>query len=317
MGAVHLSVSDLDRSIAYYESAIGLRVHSRDGDRAALGTGGEDLLVLTARPGARPANGFCGLFHFALLVPERTDLARFLLHAASEKVALTGLSDHFVSEAIYLRDPDAHGIEIYWDRPRELWEGQVGQRLTTQPLDTHDLVRGVDAAAFDGLAGGTVMGHVHLRVADVPATNAFYAGVLGFGVMAALGDQATFLSAGGYHHHLGAQHLGERRAPARPGGHGAAGARDDRAARRGRARRAWPSRPSAPASCRSRSRTAASASTIRPGTRSRSSLSARSGEAPGAGPPARCRTRGRRGSARATRPGLRRAAPRPRRTVRA
>jgi catechol 2,3-dioxygenase len=203
MGAVHLSVSDLGRSIAYYESAIGLRVHSSDGDRAALGTGGDDLLVLTAQPGARPATGLCGLFHFALLVPERTDLARFLLHAASEKVALTGLSDHFVSEAIYLRDPDAHGIEIYWDRPRELWEGQVGQRLTTLPLDTRDLVRGVDAATFDGLAGGTVMGHVHLRVANVPATTAFYAGALGFGVMAAMGDQATFLSAGGYHHHVG------------------------------------------------------------------------------------------------------------------
>jgi catechol 2,3-dioxygenase len=203
MGAVHLSVSDLGRSIAYYESAIGLRVHSSDGDRAALGTGGEDLLVLTAVPGARPATGFCGLYHFALLLPEREDLARFLLHAASEQVPLTGLSDHFVSEAIYLRDPDAHGIEIYWDRPRELWEGQVAQRLTTLPLDTHDLVRGVDGS-FDGLAHGTVMGHVHLQVADVPATNAFYAGALGFGVMAALGEQATFLSAGGYHHHLGA-----------------------------------------------------------------------------------------------------------------
>jgi catechol 2,3-dioxygenase len=204
MGAVHLSVSDLGRSIAYYESAIGLRVHSRDAERVALGTGGADLLVLTERPGAQPATGFSGLFHFALLVPERADLARFLLHAASDQVPLTGLSDHFVSEAIYLRDPDAHGIEIYWDRPRELWEGQVAQRLTTEALDTRDLVRGVDASGFDGLAGGTIMGHVHLRVANVPATKAFYADVLGFGVMAAMGDQATFLSAGGYHHHLGA-----------------------------------------------------------------------------------------------------------------
>src|SRR3954454_14694940 len=171
MGAVHLSVSDLGRSIAYYESVIGLLVHSRDAGRAALGTGGEDLLVLSERPGARPATGFCGLFHFALLVPERADLARFLLHAASERVQLTGLSDHFVSEAIYLRDPDAHRIEIYWDRPRELWDGQVAQRLTTLPLDTGDLVRGVEGV-FDGLARGTVMGHVHLQVADVEATKA-------------------------------------------------------------------------------------------------------------------------------------------------
>ena len=131
MGAVHLSVSDLARSIDYYESAIGLRVHSRDGDRAALGTGGEDLLVLTEKPGAQPANEFCGLFHFALLLPERADLAHFLMHAANEQVPLTGLSDHYVSEALYLRDPDGHGIEIYWDRSRELWEGDVAQRLTT------------------------------------------------------------------------------------------------------------------------------------------------------------------------------------------
>ena len=204
MGAVHLSVSDLSRSIDYYESAIGLRVHSRDGDRAALGTGGEDLLVLTGKPGAQPANEFCGLFHFALLLPERADLAQFLMHAANEQVPLTGLSDHYVSEALYLRDPDGHGIEIYWDRSRELWEGQVTQRLTTEPLDVNDLVRGVEPVAFDGLAAGTVMGHVHLQVADVAATNAFYADVLGFNVMASLGKQATFLSAGGYHHHVGA-----------------------------------------------------------------------------------------------------------------
>jgi catechol 2,3-dioxygenase len=203
MGAVHLSVSDLERSIAYYESVVGLQEHARYFDRAALGTGGEDLLVLREHAGARPADGFCGLFHFALLVPERVDLARWLLHAVREQVQVTGLSDHFVSEAIYLRDPDAHGIEIYWDRPRELWEGQVGRRLTTEPLDVHDLVSGVEASSFDGLAGGTAMGHVHLRVAEVAATNAFYSGLLGFDVMASLGNQATFLSAGGYHHHLG------------------------------------------------------------------------------------------------------------------
>src|SRR6185503_5300279 len=122
MGAVHLSVADLGRSIDYYESAIGLRVHDRDGAGAALGTGGEDLLVLREEPGARPARGSAGLYHFALLVPERADLARWLAHAARERVPLVGLSDHFVSEALYLRDPDHHGIEIYWDRPREHWE---------------------------------------------------------------------------------------------------------------------------------------------------------------------------------------------------
>jgi catechol 2,3-dioxygenase len=206
MGAVHLTVSDLERSLAYYEQQIGLGVHERDGGRARLGTGGEDLLVLTEEPGARPATGYSGLFHFALLVPERIDLARWLAHAARDHVPLSGLSDHFVSEAIYLSDPDGHGIEIYADRPRELWEGQVGTRLTTLPLDTNDLLATLEdplAEPFDSLADGTVMGHVHLSVADVGETVAYYRDVAGFGLMAQLADQAAFLSAGGYHHHLG------------------------------------------------------------------------------------------------------------------
>jgi len=207
MGAVHLTVADLDRSLAYYESQIGLRVHAREDGHARLGTGGEDLLVLTEEPGAKPADGYSGLFHFALLVPERIDLARWLAHAARDRVALSGLSDHYVSEAIYLRDPDHHGIEIYADRSRELWEGQVGLRLTTLPLDTNDLLSTLEdplSEPFDGLAGGTVMGHVHLCVSDVEQAVDYYRDRVGFGLMAQLGDQAAFLSAGGYHHHLGA-----------------------------------------------------------------------------------------------------------------
>jgi catechol 2,3-dioxygenase len=207
MGPVHLGVADLDRSVAYYESAIGLREHERDGDRATLGAGDGDLLVLFEVPGARPARRHTGLYHFALLVPERVDLARFLAHAARDRVSLVGLSDHFVSEAIYLSDPDEHGIEVYWDRPRDVWEGRVGQTLTTLPLDVDDVLREVGDPAradFDGLAAGTVMGHVHLRVADVPAAVGFYRDALGFALMAQLGQQAAFLGAGGYHHHIGA-----------------------------------------------------------------------------------------------------------------
>ncbi len=207
MGAVHLTVADLDRSIAYYETQIGLRVRERDGGQASLGTGGEDLLVLTEQPGATPADGYSGLFHFALLVPERIDLARWLAHAARDRVALAGVSDHFVSEAIYLRDPDHHGIEIYADRPRELWEGEVDRRMTTLPLDTNDLLALLDeplTEPFEALAGGTVMGHVHLCVSDVDVSVAYYRDVIGMGLMAQLGEQAAFLSAGGYHHHLGA-----------------------------------------------------------------------------------------------------------------
>jgi catechol 2,3-dioxygenase len=222
VGAVHLSVADLARSIAYYESAIGLRVHERADGRAALGTGGEDLLVLREEPGARPSRGYAGLYHFALLVPERADLARWLAHAAREQVPLVGMSDHFVSEAIYLSDPDEHGIEVYWDRPREVWEGQVAERMTTLPLDVGDLFGAIGdprTEPFDALAGGTVMGHVHLRVTEIPATAAFYCDALGFGLMAAFGAQAAFMSAGGYHHHLGANTWESRGRGQAPPGH--------------------------------------------------------------------------------------------------
>jgi catechol 2,3-dioxygenase len=206
LGAVHLGVADLARSLRYYGDTIGLEVRDRAAEAVTLGTD-RDLLVLHQRPGARPADGYCGLYHFALLVPDRAGLARWLAHAARDRVELTGLSDHFVSEAIYLRDPDHHGIEIYWDRPRAMWEGQVAERMTTMRLDTDDLLATLDDPAhepFDGLPAGTTMGHVHLRVADIADTVAFYRDVIGLGMMAQLGAQAAFLSAGGYHHHIGA-----------------------------------------------------------------------------------------------------------------
>ncbi|HEY6962679.1 MAG TPA: VOC family protein [Gaiellaceae bacterium] len=215
MGEVHLTVADLDRSLAYYERQIGLRVHAHENGTARLGAGGQDLLVLTEQPGARPADGYSGLFHFALLVPSRADLADWLAHAAHDGVELTGLSDHYVSEAIYLRDPDHHGIEVYADRPRELWEGKVRDRMTTMPLDTGDLLREAPGGSFGGLAEGTTMGHVHLCVADVADARAFYE-ELGFDLMAQLGDQAVFLSDGGYHHHLGANTWQSRGAPYAP-----------------------------------------------------------------------------------------------------
>jgi catechol 2,3-dioxygenase len=207
VGTVQLTVSDLERSVGYYENAIGLSVRERVGDRAMLGAGGEDLLVLVEQVGARPARGHCGLYHFALLLPYRADLARWLAHAARDRVPLVGLADHYISEAVYLSDPDDHGIEIYWDRPRELWEGRVAERMTTLPLDTSSLFGELSDPAskpFGRLPPGTVMGHVHLCVADIPQTIAFYRDVLGFALMASLGGQAAFLSAGGYHHHLGA-----------------------------------------------------------------------------------------------------------------
>jgi catechol 2,3-dioxygenase len=207
MGPVHLTVADLGRSLEYYTGAIGLETIERGAGRARLGSGGRELLVLVEEPGAGSSDRFTGLYHFALLVPDRADLARWLAHAARDEVSLTGLSDHAVSEAIYLRDPDRHGIEIYADRPREQWEGRVGERMTTLPLDVASLLGELDdpaTAPFDGLAAGTIVGHVHLKVAEIPAAVEFYRDVIGFGLIAALHAQAAFLSAGGYHHHLGA-----------------------------------------------------------------------------------------------------------------
>jgi catechol 2,3-dioxygenase len=205
MGPVELTVSDLERSLDYYRDAIGLGVREQGAGRASLG-GDSDLLVLEEVPGAQPAPRNTGLFHFALLVPERRDLATWLAHAIREEVPLTGVSDHFVSEALYLTDPDEHGIEIYADRPREVWEGQVA-RMTTEPLDLENLLGELadpETEPFEGLPGGTVMGHVHLQVAEIPETLRFYRDLLGFDLMASYGSQAAFLSAGGYHHHLGA-----------------------------------------------------------------------------------------------------------------
>jgi catechol 2,3-dioxygenase len=221
MGPVHLTVADLDRSLGYYEQALGLAVLARDGGEASVGAGGTELLVLAETPGAPPAAGHTGLYHFALLVPERADLARWLAHAARSRVALTGLSDHFVSEAIYLSDPDGHGIEVYWDRPREVWEGIVAERMTTLPLDVDGLLGVLEdprAAPFDGLPAGTTMGHVHFKVAAIPDTVAFYRDGLGFGLMASFGRQAAFLGAAGYHHHVGANTWESAGAPPPPPG---------------------------------------------------------------------------------------------------
>jgi len=221
VGPVHLTVSDLDRSRAYYRDAIGLETLDDAEGRMSLGAGDTELLVLTELPGARPAPHATGLFHYALLLPDRPSLARWLAHAARDRVELTGLSDHDVSEALYLRDPDFHGIEIYADRPRELWQGEVAQRLTTQPLDVKSLLGELESPAdepFDGLPPGTRMGHVHLQVGDVDSTLAFYRDRLGFDLMARLGDEAVFLAAGGYHHHVGANTWQSRGASPPPAG---------------------------------------------------------------------------------------------------
>src|ERR687888_2279805 len=147
MGPVHLTVSDLDRSLEYYRTVIGLDVLEQGSGRASLGADSTELLGLVEESGAKPTDGYTGLYHFALLAPDRPSLAGWLAHAVRDRVPLTGLSDHFVSEALYLSDPDGHGIEIYWDRPREIWDGKVATRLTTVALDVDSLLGELDDPA--------------------------------------------------------------------------------------------------------------------------------------------------------------------------
>jgi catechol 2,3-dioxygenase len=207
LGAVHLTVSDLDRSVAFYQDALGLRQQRREDPVAALGAGGEELVVLHEEPGARPAGRHAGLYHYALLFPSREELARAVGRLAATRTPLDGASDHGVSEAIYLSDPDGNGIELYADRPREAWPpAPPGERIGmyTRALDLDDLLATTAGEQPVRHAGdGLRMGHVHLHVGDLEAARAFYVDVLGFEVMASL-PSALFLAAGGYHHHLGA-----------------------------------------------------------------------------------------------------------------
>jgi catechol 2,3-dioxygenase len=221
MGPVELSVSDLERTLAYWQNEVGLQVLSRGSESntagwASLGVDTE-LVRFVEEPGARSARGYAGLYHVALLLPERRHLANWLAHAGRDQVGLEGLSDHAVSEAIYLRDPDEHGIEIYADRPRELWEGRVMELMTTRPLDVENLFGELEEPRTE-LPEGTVVGHTHLCVSDVDAAVAFYRDELGMDVMAQLGPMAAFLSWEGYHHHIGLNTWESRGRPAAPAG---------------------------------------------------------------------------------------------------
>jgi catechol 2,3-dioxygenase len=206
LGAVHLTVADRDRSAGFYQESLGLRVHRREGSVAALGTGEDDLVVLHEEPGARPAGRHAGLYHYALLYPSREELARAVQRLAVTGTPISGASDHGVSEAIYLPDPDGNGIELYADRPREAWPpAPAGERvgMFTRALDVEGLLATVAGEQPVRHAGpGLRMGHVHLHVGDTGAASDFYVGVLGFEPMATY-PGALFVAAGGYHHHVG------------------------------------------------------------------------------------------------------------------
>jgi catechol 2,3-dioxygenase len=207
LGAVRLQVSDLDRSLAWYRRVLGLEPIDRRDGVAALGApdSARTLVELHERPGATPVprRGRLGLYHYALLLPDRASLGRFLRHLA-EIDERAGMSDHLVSEAIYLSDPDGLGIEVYADRPRTAWRHQDRQLvMATNPLDVEAVLAAGGDQRWTGMPAGAVLGHVHLYVDDLDRAARFYHAGLGLDRVVWSYPGALFLSAGGYHHHLG------------------------------------------------------------------------------------------------------------------
>jgi catechol 2,3-dioxygenase len=204
LGPVHLVVSDLDRSVAWYQRSLGLRVHAHEATTAELGDGTSPVLVLAEDPQARAAGRHAGLYHYALLYPTREELARAVIRLSGTRTPIEGASDHGTHEAIYLPDPDGNGIELAADRPREAWPSPEEMYAHgPQALDFGALAATVAGEApADRVQPGLRVGHLHLHVGDIDRGLGFYRDVIGFGVEANLGS-AAFVAAGGYHHHLG------------------------------------------------------------------------------------------------------------------
>ena len=218
LGHVRLQVSDLERSLEYYTSVLGLEARRIDRTSAALHASGESapLVELVEKPGttAIGANSRLGLYHFAILVPDRAALGRFLGHLARTGTRI-GASDHLVSEALYLRDPDGLGIEVYRDRPRSEWRHVAGElAMASDPLDTAGVLAAGRDEPWTGMPRGTMMGHVHLHVGDIDTASRFYHDALGLDRMVSSYPGALFMSAGGYHHHLGVNTWAGKAAPA-------------------------------------------------------------------------------------------------------
>lgn len=203
---VHLRVSNLQSSLDYYQRSLGFQIHKIGTHTAQLGAGKDNLLVLTEIPEAVRAPRHTGLYHFAILLPSRLELAKTLQHLKDSGTRIDGASDHLVSEALYLSDPDGNGIEIYRDRPKSEWSFNGEKiRMVVDPLDSDGILAelGENQVEWHGLPAETRIGHMHLRVARIQEAEEFYIRVIGFDLMARYGSSASFLSAGGYHHHLG------------------------------------------------------------------------------------------------------------------
>ncbi len=222
MGPVRLKVAELDNTRRFYEQVLGLQMLEQLDGLARLGAGGTPLVELHGDSSANLVGpGVPGLYHQAILMPDRRSLALALTRVVAARWPLSGASDHLVSEALYLSDPEGNGIEIYRDRPREEWSYRDGQlAMATLPLDLDDLVGelGGSHEVEPHAPPGARMGHVHLQVSDIELAEDFYSGILGFEVMVRGYPGALFVSAGGYHHHLGLNTWQSHgAAPRRPG----------------------------------------------------------------------------------------------------
>ena len=206
VGQVNIKVENLERSLAFYEKIIGFKVYDKTDTSALLTADGKNVLLSIEQPSdVIPKKGrTTGLYHFALLLPDRKDLAKVLKHFLETGYPLQGASDHLVSEALYLADPDGNGIEIYTDRPATKWEwNKQHVVMATEALDAENLFAEGMEGTWNGLPEGTVMGHIHLHVAELDKTEEFYTKGLGFDVVSRYGPQALFISSGKYHHHIG------------------------------------------------------------------------------------------------------------------
>jgi catechol 2,3-dioxygenase len=206
IGAVALVARDLDLLSDYYKRLLGLVENDRKPERVRLGAGGVTLLEIEHRPGAKPDDKrTAGLFHTAFLMPTRLDLARWILHVAGNRIQITGASDHGVSEAFYLDDPEGNGIEVYSDRPQDQWQRRHGLiQMGTDPLDVESILRDTRPSEPYGTAPeGLRIGHIHLRVGELESAEKFYRGAIGLDLTFRYRG-AAFMSSGGYHHHVGA-----------------------------------------------------------------------------------------------------------------
>ncbi len=207
IGGAHLRVIHLDRALTFYRDVLDFTIAQRDEHSVSLAPSADEapILRLTEHSNAqRKPQRSTGLYHIAILMPSRPALGQILRRMLTRRYPISGASDHLVSEALYLSDPDGNGLEIYRDRPRSEWR-MDGQQvaMATEALDVEGVLGAADENSDAGIVAGTVMGHIHLHVADLKRAEAFYGGLLGFDVMQRSYPGALFMAAGGYHHHLG------------------------------------------------------------------------------------------------------------------